>query len=557
MIAYLDGIPVVNMTDSMKKPKFTIRRQNESGDKAIGFTGDLLFTGTDYDYVYTKLVTDTNAVNNTVEFKLVDECCGNKTWTFLIKPENLRWCQGECIIKANATEFTENSRAYDCVKNTLIYHNDFGFQSQPHPKMQYCIEYRPAILQDVILCFGVLISIILVLLYPVVAVVMVIVTIVNAIIAAVNTLPGVSIDPIDFDGDSSTNTLEEYTAFRDRVQQFLVGCGRKHPSPLVRSYVKNVCQKCGLNFVSSIYNNPASSRYNTVYFNAPVRKGNDPADNSNWIDDNKPLLNGKRFFDEIVQPINGKWKIVGNDLIIERHDFFSSGALWVDVTTLDPAVVKSECYQWSRRKRYAYANLQYSKDAIDWVGNEALARWNDIVEWNSPPSLTQKDEYLVTLPYGAARFRDDKIDRDVLSDYEGAPFLGSTIAAHKRVLIMNNGTSFTPKLLIWDGEDINYSKTATGYGGTGSTPAESYNYPWWIDSTHSGNAYDAFWYINNPRVTTFVGQEAEVELVMSCDLLSNIDTAIDKLFRVTNGDAETEQIEVDYATKTIKFSGEL
>lgn len=557
MKVYYDGIliPEARMTNSMKKPKFIIRRQDENKEKAISFTGDLIFTGAEYTYMFAKLVTDPVAFTNTVELKFVDDCCGNKEYLFLIKGENVRWCEGSCELKANATEYTENSKQYDCLKNTLIYDNWNNFQAGPHPKMVYCIEYRPAILQDVILCFGVLISLILVLMYPIVLVVTIIVAIVNAIIAVVNTLGG-DIDEIDFDGDSSTSTLEEYTAFRDRVQQFLVGCGRKHPSPLVRSYIKNVCDKCGIGFVSSIFNAPGSPYYNTVYFNAPVTKGNDPTDNSNWIDKNKPLLNGTRYLDEIKESINGDWKIIGGVLYLERKDYFKSLSTWLDVTTLPEEKVISVCYSWSKKKRFAYANLQYSKDPIDWVGNEALDRVNDIVEWNSPPSPTQKDEYLKIIPYGPARFRDDGIERDVLSDYEGAPFIGSTIFAYRKAMIMNNGTAFNPKLLIWDGADINNSKVQTNYpAATSVTLPQSYNYPYWIDATHLSNAYDNFWYINNPRVTTFVGYDVTAELVFDCDIINSIN--IDELFHVTTGNAQTNTIEINYENNTIKLIGEI
>lgn len=558
MKVYYDGIliPEERMTDSMRKPKFTIRRKGNDGEKAISFTGDLIFTGVEYNYIYAKLVTDINAVLNTVELKFIDDCCGNKEYVFLIKPENIRWCDGECSITANATEYSENSKQYDCLKNTLIWDNWNNFQAGPHPKMVYCVEYRPAILQDVILCFGVLISLILVLLYPVVFIVGIIVAVINAIITAINTIPGISIDLIDFDGDSSTSTLEEYTAFRDRVQQFLVGCGRKHPSPLVRSYIKNVCDKCGIGFVSSIFNNPASLYYNTVYFNAPVTKGNDPIDTSNWIDKNKPLLNGTKYLDEVKQAINGDWKIIGGVLYLERKDFFKSGTVWIDLTTYPAEKIISICYTWSRKERFAYANLQWSKDPIDWVGNEALDRWNDIVEWNSPPNPTQKGEYLKLLPYGAARFRDDNIERDVLSDYEGAPFLGATIAAYKKAMIMNNGTAFLPKLLIWDGVSYDNSKVRTNYAAaTGVAPSESYNNPWWIDASHLQNAYDNFWYIDNPRVSTFVGFDVEAEILFTCDVIN--DANIDELFHIASGNATTETIEINYENGSIKITGEI
>lgn len=553
---YIDGTLVIHPTDSMSKPSFTIRRQNEDGDKVISLTGDLLFTHAEYTYLYNKLVTDPNAVSNTVEIKFIDRCCGqNKEFIFLIKSENIRWCNGVCSITANATEYSENSRQYDCLKNTLIWDNWNNFQTATHPKLTYCIEFRPSILQDSVIILAIIINLILIILYPVAAVVMVIVTIINAIISFINFL-GANLSEIDFDGDSSTNVLEEYSAFRDKLNEFMIGCGRKHPSPLVRDYIKNVCGKCGLTFTSSIFNDPSSSRYNTVYFSAPVTKGNLSTDSSNWIDKNKPLLNGYRFLNELKQAGPFDWKIINGVLFFERRDFFQGGNIWLDLTNYPDDKIISICYSWSRRQRFSYANLNYSPDAVDWVGTEAKDRWSDIVEWNNPYSPTQKDEYLRTLPYSSARFRDDGIERDVLSDYRNAPFVGPIIQQYDNVMLMNNGTSFLPKLLIWDpASGFDNSKVKNGYSHPSIPGVETYNLPWWIAEFVSGSAYTDFWWIENPRAVPFKGINVEAQIVYDCQTFNNFD--IDGLFTDENGNASTQSIEINNQTGIMTIKGEI
>ncbi len=558
MDVYLDNILVDNPTDTMKNPTFTERREDQAGEQAISFTGELIFTGDEYAYIYQKLVTDANALDNTVEIKWVDRCCGqNKEFPFIIKSESLTWCEGECKIKASAVEFSENSKKYDCIKNTVVFDNWNGFQTQTHPKISYCIEFRPSILQDSIIILAIIVNFILIILYPIVLIVQIVVSVINAIIAVVNALGG-SIDEIDFDGNASTNVLQEYENFRDRLNEFMIGCGRKHPSPLVRKYAENVCGKCGLAYQSSIFNNVNSQYYNTVYFNAPVTKGNLSSDPSNFIDKNKPLLTGMKYFNQLNEAVNGKWRIIGNNLIHERRDYFQTGNIWLDLLTYDPEKIISICYTWTGRPRYALGHFEYSKDATDWIGNEAVDRWSDIVEWNFPPSSTQKDEYLRYLPYSAARFRDDGIERDVLSDYQGAPFVGPIIQQYDNVMIMNNGTAFNPKLLIWDGNDTENGKIQTNYGtaAQGLPNDEKYNLPFWIDANIAqGNSLYDFWRIENPREQAFSFFKVSVELVYDCDTYNNRD--IDGIFVTPRGQAQTTLIEINEKSGTMKITGEL
>lgn len=564
MNVYLDGNPIAYPNDSLLNPRFTIRREDEEGKKALSFSGDLVFTGSDATYIRNKLILATNAQNDFCLLKFVDDCCTpNKTYEFKILPDSLEWCDDTCDITAAAIEHNITSEQYACLKNTMIYDNYNGFQSQTHPKMTYCIELRPAILQDAIICFGIILNFIFIILSPIVFVVFLIVTVINLIIAAVNTIPGVNIDEIDFDGDDSTNTMQEYQNFIGLVNQFIIGCGRKHPSPLVRSYINNVCGKCNLTFQSQIFNQasggPYSGKYyNTVYMNAPVKKGQDFTNNSNWNDENKPLLNGTLYLDQLKEHFNAKWRIVNNVLIFERRDFFSTGVPWLDLNTYASEKISRVCYSWSKRERYSYGNFQYSKDAIDWVGNEAIDRWNDIVEWNSPYSPTQKGEKLLMSQFTAARHRDDGVERDVLSDYKNAPFVGSFIQQFDNVMLMNNGTSFNPKLLIWDpntgfvNSKVDPTCCAAGFGGVGLN--QHYSYPLWFNGGYSGNMYDHFWKIENPRDPGFPRFEFKAEIIFDCVTLSAMD--IDGTINTTYGLAkEIYTIEIDYNTKIMTITG--
>lgn len=591
MKCYLDGNLVQYPNASLTEPKITFRRKDEERKFSIGFTGELTFTGSDFTYVYNKLVADPNAINNSIMLTLVDDCCGNKEYKFLIKPESLDWCKGECEIRATAVEYTPESEAYRCVENTLIWDDWNGFQSKPHPRIPYCLEFRPSLLQDAMLIFGVATVSMSAILYPFLLAFQTIlntinlmiqafnalVSVTNTIISSLNTLlpSGSEIDEITLSANEVTlgldggnmSILNWAQDLSNTISAFVVGCNYNHPSPFVRDYIENFCGKCGIAFSSSILkeNNPTkpnSDYYNLAYFSAQIRKGQSAGDYfgglTNYIVRNKPIYNGKNYLDEVKQPFNAEWDIAGSTLRLERRDFFQTLAPWFDITTYDPAKIQSVCYNWTRKPRWAYANISYQKDAMDWVGDEAIERWSDIIEWNSPPSVLQKGEFTKIFPFGAARFREDGLDRDVLSDYEWLPFgMGQAIQDNEDVMIMNNGTAFLPKLLIvkdaYDWQHALINNYITPPGGTGVSHLQQYNYPMWVDANHSGNLFDRFWYIENPRSSNWAGLDYTIKIEFDCLTLNSIN--INGTIMTEEGLAPVDMVEVDFALNTMTLKG--
>lgn len=571
MKAFLDGIEVLNPSDSLKEPRFTIRRKNEEGQFAISFTGDLVFYNDEYNYIKGKLVDDPGAINNFIELLFVDDCCNNKEYPFLIKPESLKWCDNDCSITANAVEFTPESKAYTCIENTIIWGDKPNtpdankFRNKKFPKIKYCKEFRPSILQDAFLIIGFFTTLaggstmllLLSTLLPLIGTI-------NAIIAIVNGLGG-NITPISIGGTSDPLQMLTYlkNLFTTTQGQLIAGCGYEHPSPLVRDYIKNVCDICGLSFQSSILNesNPTKQNYDyyrLAYFNAPIKSGrlNNPyfvKPIVPFIDDNAPIHNGKTFLDELEQPFNADWDVSNNTIRFERHDFFETQVPWLDTTTYDQFNI-STCYEWSKQRRPSYADIGYQRDAVDWVGSEGTKRFGgNIIEWNSPPNPLQKGSFNKVFPYSAARFRKDGIERDVLTDYDWMPFgIGANISDGDNDMIMNSGTSFTPKLLIWDGVDIDDAHVNYNYLiGIG---ARAYNYPMWVDATRSGNLYDRFWAIENPRNDSFSGFDFTVTLTMTCDILNALN--INGNILTTKGLSKVlNSIDLDFTTKTIIIKG--
>jgi hypothetical protein len=571
MKAYLDGNIVKFPNDSLTKPSFTFRTKNAEGDQAISFSGELEFTDGDADYIKSILVDHVNAFTNEVILKFVDDCCGNKEYLFAIRPESLTWCNGNCNVKAAAVEKTIIEEQLNCLKNTMIYDNYAGFKSKQHPRFAYCNELRPNYMHDALMIISIATATSITAFIPAIAAIILLFNTINTVIGFLNgLLPSSSqINPLQLFGNQQQIDLNSIKGYVDQLYSLIAGCGRKHPSPLVWEYARNVCGKCGLSFVSSIYDNPASDYGNTCYVNAPVHKGTDEADTTTyWLDQNAPLLNGTRFFDQISQPVNGKWKIVNNQVILERRDFFISKTPWIDLTTHPGLQPEGECWNWTKKPRYSYGRFEYQKDGINWVGGEAVRRWSDIVDWNIPYSNRQKDEFHPLIEFAACRFRDDGIDRDVLSNYEWVPFLGNTIKKYKRAMLMNSHNCYTPMLLIWDGNSRDNATCINGNTYFSGVPSEGddkyqkdvglnefFNYPFWFNANYPGNLYDRFWKIENPRDAGFQGYDFVAKIQYNCTDKNSID--LEGYAMTSKGLAKTEVVTFDEGSGLMTIKGSI
>ena len=573
MKVFLDGIPLVEPQENLIKPVFTFQRNDETGDRAFSFTDDLTFRGDDYRYLYAKLKTSPTALDNKVVLSFIDDCCSqNRTYEFWLTYNTLNWCENSCELTVSAVEKSIAQEQYTCLKNTLIHDDRFGFKSKQHPRMSYCDELRPNWLGDMMIILVLALYTAFLTMRPVIALVALIIDAINFIINinnniinTINGLPGGpyldTVDPIDLDGDPSTTTFQQFSSFIDGLLALGVGCGKKHPSPLVRDYIENVCQVCGLSFSSSILNNPNNEYYNLVYVNAPIHKGVPEGDNTTyWVDENAPILSGLQFLDQLVIPFNAKFEIVNSTLIFERKDYFVPKTPWIDLTTYDPSKIKSICWKWSAKNRPSYAVLKYQKDAINTTGNEAIDRWGDTIEWNNPYSSNQKGAYEPIMPFAACRFRDDGIDRDVLTFYEGQPTLNTLILRYKNAMIMNQHNSYLPMLIIWDGVSkgnafANKFTNIYHPGLAGVVGANQYyNYPMWFKEGYPGNLYDRFQYIENPRISGYQGLDFEAVVEYDCDLLNNID--IDGVVKTLEGDSKgPTRVTIDHKTKLLTIKG--
>lgn len=519
----------------------------------------LTFYNEQWDLINSELIVPLDGKLRKLPIEIYDVCEGLPPFLLfkgVVPGDGLRWCRGICKVEADCVEETSDSEKMDCLRSTLVWDNTNGFLSQAHPKMVYCDELRPEWLQWVILITGILLLLIFILVYPIVLVI-------SAIVSALNAIPGVN---IDFDGDPDTNTLDWWNNLYNEMKLRIIGCGRRHPSPLLRSYVNNVCTICGTTFKSSIFTNPASDYFNTVYFNADSKKGLKAGDPETFIYENRPNETLDVFLDRVCEVVNGRWRLENGIVRLERRDKLQPLTAWVSVEELDTEkrLVEGPCFEWDKADKPGLLEISYLPDGLDITANEAGDKYSEDVLWNDPHSTLQRGIMTKQFRFGAARFRNDGVEQDVLSQFTWYPPLEGAINEHKYALLLSKGIAANPKLLIWDGNDVNFGLVRR-YNIPGWGVANDYNWPYQLNlhnvtphteypTTQPNMAlYGRFHAIDDPRVT--VGRGYTFDMTFSYSRQHLIDMDIWKFIEMAEGAGEIGEITIDPVGKTIFVTG--
>ena len=370
------------------------------------------------------------------------------------------------------------------------------------------------------------------------------------------------------------------------VNSYLIPCGSYHPVAYVRDYIKNACRICGLNFKSSILNDPAgrvgSVYYDLALFSALVKRGRKSNETDlTLIQDNLPIETADTLFQRHLNPMfNAEYQIIGNDLVFERKDYFYSTTQWIDVEQLfkEGRLEKDEiCYSWLEKDRWAYANYKYSPDGQEYIGNEALSRYNDLVEWNNPYSPTQKKGYELTIDSSPIRTMHDGAEENAYMS------VGQTLLATLTnqlftsldIAILAQNTAFNYKFILvnkkgdgaWVKTTYPDSFVHIGAIPAGEMPASNQrvNYPMWFKegvdgiSGYQNNLYSLFHYIDNPRLPSAVQYSFKFTFKFNCGEYTNFDYY--KTVRlIRNGVVrygKIDEIVVDFTKRTMAVTGKV
>jgi hypothetical protein len=593
----LNGTLITGRVDGVENFSVTLRQEDEDGRLAKSFSSELTFFDDGFQILKQILVDDPQGYSKEVQVKVYDSCCRDAVFVGLIKGDAIDWCEPGCWISGNLVEDTS---VVNCIRSTLIWDNHNGFLGRSHPIIRYCIEMRPEFIQYCLYYLLFIFNIIwLNILIPFLAAIFIIVGIIFLVCNLVRVIcQGISltfrvlgrtirirIGPFCNAPNCNTGLTNPVVAINQifdtqrELNERIIACGRFHPSPYIRDYIKNVCDKCGLVFQSSILNDPSSPYYNSVLFAAQIKKGRkkDSGDRT-LIGDNKPVETLETFLNDYVKPtFNAEYRIVNGILVLERKDFFLTISQWIDTEQLlmDGKIVDDQvCFNWIDEERWAFGRFEYSQDAQDYMGNEALIpRYNEIVDWNVPYSPAQTGEKAVNLPLGAARHRQDGIDTDIYTFFQTA--LGGVINAvfagafsrYDRVLLINQHSAFNYKFLIYnpssDGEVQNYYDNTFCGGDPGAAPDERYNYPFWFVPGKKNNLYGVpnsgwgFHWIDDPRLPGVTKWDFKFTFLFDCQDYYAFDFS--KFVRLIRGgqviNGVVREVQIDFVKRTCQVTG--
>ncbi len=484
-------------------------RLNESGNISRAVSADLRLLGGTATRILSL------AQTQSIELRIYDTEFNRHYPTFLVQPQMQSGCLSDpCYITVTPIEKEPTKTCFD---STVIWDNHQGWFDRSgtlkHPRFLYCnypnIGWLTGFLYVSVLTLSVIASAI------------------NLLLTAIG-ITGLS--------DFLVGLIND-----------VKGCSLVHPSPLVRTYIKNVCDKCGIEVDAGsfwLFFSQGSPYYNTAVFYAPIREGYDrdtTANSTYYIHENVYNKSLTEFLNELAAHYNGKWRVFGNKLYFKnKNEPFNSDPLYNFGSYDAHRLVSDICWTWNSKPRPAYFDGIHEQDGIDLRGNTALGLYNYIIDWNSPESATQSGALSPQSPFAATRFRNDGIGNDPISRLEQNGVLSGVVSvisfltfgnfnpevAPHAIVLSDNQTS-KAKLVVWNeasGLDsaeavytgiivgsplYDYLRNEKGVLGQDDTNYSMYYYNWpnIVDAAINNGTYGGvpmeniwdFWKNENPR----------------------------------------------------------
>lgn len=561
---------------------FTFRKETTSGETGKSFAPELEIVGDSFSYLYSNLIDVPNPGLASVNVTVFDTCCRNDDgsdrllFTGEIKGSDVRWCETEsgvdaCILTATVIDNSADADALTCLKNIFPWDrknkfdgsglSDGIFAGRDPVLLTYCVDVRPNFLQEIILIFGFLCIFVL---YPVALTVGLLITIVNFLLFIFSFG--------QFGTLSELNYLDDAIAFVQRLQAIIIGCGRKHVTPYVYSYLTNMCDICGLGLNSSIFDF-GGDYHDTVRLDAAFREGGRPLLNQSInqaafaaYSANKPNINGVQFLDSFKQ-FNINWRVSDGVLYVERKDF-EFGGLWFDESSLPSESVIEKCFEPLDEQPAAFAEYSYAKDGIDNTGDETNPDWTaDAIDWNVPPNPIQSGLFSRTFSFSTAQFREDSGRDDVSAlDRQLYRTFFPSLNNFKGVMLLERGICGFPRLLQIDPNSDPFDARVLRYPSGTVQDTFDYNVDWWVQESYTDGTgtsrdtlYQRFLFLDDPRTTGIKKRNYRIVLNADCDLIRGIN--LDSFVRINQGgntfDGSVETIEYNVTQNTITVTGKI
>lgn len=470
-------------------------------NKPKSASGTLQFEDKAYWFIRDWIQNHIAAPLNAIDVKIEHVGCGVYS-DLIIKPSQIQWCEdGTCLYEVTLQQKDES---YHCIQKTLIHDNWQGWfhthTQKQHPRFLYCNEGRPIGWLVALWYISTILFIFMFSLTPIIWSIQVIINVIKTIIDAISWIFG-----------GSPNFGDNWTFFDPTKIMFSFytessGCGFNHPAPLIRDFITNVCDKCGVKvdaisapiFFSETLNIDTSSEreqgiktrsnpyFNACYLPPTINRGyrrfkhlfgkeKNPV--YYWNEANAPILSLDMFLDEIKGVFNAEWRLQTDAsgqpvLYFWRRDWFTNGKILYDFTKEEDRlkILKGMCFSWNENTLPAYINGLYSDDAKDSAGNQAKRFMNDMIGIGSKTNNVLFEGNLEKMQQvGATKFRLDGVDTDYLMSATNtldnlsitAPLMvdainnliiKKTLQQFDYALLLSDDFNGLGKILIWDVE---------------------------------------------------------------------------------------------------------
>ena len=483
---YLDNKLLVYGKDYLLEQP--IRIVDSHDEKVERLEGEITFINDTYHLILDRLVNNpqyaqTGLVQG-IPIRLVDLCDGTTFFKGEIRADTLDFCDNECFVTATPVNASDRKRFLDFFESTYISEPETIRNTINHPKTVYAqVAGGNATAYIIATLLGAVSTVLRIL--------DVIVDILRTVLNVL-TLGRLRNRLRNFDLTPAIQALSDAGT----------GLAFFHPTPYVRTYIAETValanQKAGTNitFRSSIFE-PSSPYFHMAYLFSDYQRGLDidlTELSATGLITNEPLKTGADLLNDLAVVFNARWRLIGNELVFERRDFFEK--IGADIRT------HKTCYTLRDEPLPQAIEIKFTDDGSNTEAN-TNGHYDYFRLWNKDPfSPRQKGIKQVIVPFGRTRQLFDKeVDYASVSNknlnfqqyavaqlFFQALFPDANIRRLRRdrppLLVMDNGRLSNPVLLMVHPHQHNY---------WGNYIVNN-NF-----DLYGKNLYDRFYFIDNPR----------------------------------------------------------
>lgn len=348
-----------------------------------GISVDLIFNDIAYQFIYDWLQESPCGILNSVDVMITDALCQRQYRLFEIKADNLSYAPFDAPCEFEV-KLREADPVWHCVHKTFIWDNwQHWFEdgsSKQHPCFLTAVEPRPRLIASArmgLSIFG-------------------------------QTIPVIS--AIFNENDNVFRRILNVDNFVD--------------APLVRDFISNVTDKCGLE-VDTIFHDPDSPYYNLcLYFpSSGAWHTNDSTSITSpalWFHfENRWNITLAEFLDKLKPIFKCEWYVTPNNRLVFRPLVqFQDAAPIYNFAEAGAQRIWQLRYTFNGTKKPAYGRYQYTIDPSDLATQEAAPLYNDIVDYDGPTdNLMLEGSVSNTFEFAATGFvRDGRAEGDYMRD---------------------------------------------------------------------------------------------------------------------------------------------